>query len=753
MIKKYKIEVLLLLCISVLALCLSGLNTRYITKASENSTEKFLDEIVWQEARCISSEMKQKQKKMKNIADALEEFDIKKEKVKAVRLLMHETGNSQFDFLSILDTEGKRVSQYGQILVSAEEMEDMQQLPVVQNAFDGRAGVQYTDYGIFAYAMPVYDQGKVIYVLFGMNSQKSMEEIYNFKKAFEQNITCIVDSNGETVLSLHETDQLRSTYEMFEKRDKKELQSIIEELQTRKLDDRRGIFRIKLSGKEEVFVCCSSLEINGWYLMSMIPRDLFTGISKAYMVRMNLIIVVLSLAFLAFFYIMYRIYESGNKELTKKIFYDEVIGGMNNYAFREKCRKLLPDTQPLTYAIILLDAKNFKLVNEKFGLKAGDSLLRYTYQTILRNLSKADNEFAARSELDHFFICMKESNHERIQGRLNDMIQDINAAWSGKGINHVIGFRQAAYVVEDGRADIEMIQDKVRIGLQKQRYEESNECIFYDKQILEKIKRSHKLENIFEESIKNRDFKMYLQPKIETESLRLEGAEALVRWMHPKEGMIYPSEFIPLFEKNGKIQELDRYMFEEACKYIRSRQLAGRHLFPISVNLSRYHFQNPYFMEEFIRIADLYEVPRHFLEFELTERIFLDENALQRVKEGLYQIHEMGFRCSIDDFGTGYSSLSVLREFEIDVLKLDRSFFSDLSDKKSRDIIKCLIELAKELNVQTVAEGIETLEQLKELKEFKCNLIQGYLFSKPLSISDFEKWEDTVDITRGIGEL
>lgn len=266
-------------------------------------------------------------------------------------------------------------------------------------------------------------------------------------------------------------------------------------------------------------------------------------------------------------------------------------------------------------------------------------------------------------------------------------------------------------------------------------------CVFYDQKIMETIKRNHKLENLFESSIENHDFEMYLQPKIEVGSWKLRGAEALVRWNHPEEGMIFPSEFIPLFEMDGKIQELHRYMFEETCKFIMERQRAGKALFPISVNIARNHFQTLDFPDKFVAIADKYNVPRNLLEFELTERIFVDEHSIENIKEGMHRIHEMGFLCSIDDFGAGYSSLGLLREFEIDVLKLDRSFFMDMSDKKSRNIIKCLIELAKNMNVQTVAEGIETKEQMIELRDLPCNLIQGYIFSKPLSVSEFEKWE------------
>lgn len=462
---------------------------------------------------------------------------------------------------------------------------------------------------------------------------------------------------------------------------------------------------------------------------------------KAYVIRMNLAIIVISLVFILLFYLVFKIYDAGRKELTEKVFFDEVTGGINGRAFRMKYRQIMPEIQPFTYTVILLDAQNFKLINEKFGEESGDRLLHDSYQTILKHIKEEDNEFAARSELDHFFICMKEGKQETIQKRIDEIIRDINEAWGNKAANHPVTFWQAACVVEDNQSDIMAIKAKVRAALQKQRLDVSGGCVFYNQKIMETIKRNHKLENLFETSIEHHNFEMYLQPKVEVGSWELKGAEALVRWNHPEEGIIFPSEFIPLFEKDGKIQELDRYMFEETCKFIKERRCNGKKTFPISVNLSRNHFQTPDFLDKFVEIADRYEVPRNLLEFELTERIFVDDYSIENIKAGMHRIHEMGFLCSIDDFGAGYSSLGLLREFEIDVLKLDRSFFMDLSDRKSRKIIKCLIELAKNMDVQTVAEGIETEEQMIELQDLPCNLIQGYIFSKPLPAGDFEKWE------------
>ena len=162
---------------------------------------------------------------------------------------------------------------------------------------------------------------------------------------------------------------------------------------------------------------------------------------------------------------------------------------------------------------------------------------------------------------------------------------------------------------------------------------------------------------------------------------------------------------------------------------------------PISVNLSRQHFYlNSDFLNSFAELKQRYNIPDGILELELTENTMFYSEKIQEVKSSIVQMHRLGLRCSLDDFGFGFSSLSLLREFDVDTLKLDRSFFEDISDPKARDVISCLLQLAKRLKLETVAEGIETLDQLAYLKSVPCDMIQGYLFSKPLPIPDFEAW-------------
>ena len=214
-----------------------------------------------------------------------------------------------------------------------------------------------------------------------------------------------------------------------------------------------------------------------------------------------------------------------------------------------------------------------------------------------------------------------------------------------------------------------------------------------------------------------------------------------MRWQHPEKGTIYPNQFIPLFEKNGKIDVLDLYIFEEVCRLISDWIHTGKTVTKISVNVSRYHLKNTGtdIWKNYKEIKEKYNIPDGIIEIELTETMMVDGTQLSFVKQILDGFRSCGLNIALDDFGFAYSSLALLKEFEVDTLKLDRSFFINETEK-SRKIVSHIIQLAHSLNMDVVAEGIESEDQIAVLCESDCDLIQGYVYSRPLSVENFEKW-------------
>ena len=294
------------------------------------------------------------------------------------------------------------------------------------------------------------------------------------------------------------------------------------------------------------------------------------------------------------------------------------------------------------------------------------------------------------------------------------------------------------YLIEDKTNSIAEMCEKAYIASRKIKGDVINLYQFYDDNIRVELLQDKIIEDEMYKALNNKEYKMYLQPKFYLDGKGLYGAEALVRWIHPEKGIIPPNSFIPLFEKNGFVIELDRTIWEQACIYLQERKNKGLNLFPISVNVSRLHLNNDAFISELLLLTQKYQVEPKYLELELTESACY--NNEERFKEVIGRLKDLGFTISMDDFGTGYSSLTMLRELDVDILKLDRGFIKDtVDDSKGKIVLQNIINMANQLNMLTVAEGVEFEEQAQFLRNIGCQIVQGFLYGKPVIADEFAK--------------
>lgn len=441
-----------------------------------------------------------------------------------------------------------------------------------------------------------------------------------------------------------------------------------------------------------------------------------------------------SLTLISLVYAIKMRVDKHREGIEKMLLVDEVTGGDSRAAFYIKMDEAVKNNSPNTYTVALLNVRNFKLINNNFGFLEGDKILKNIYYEIEKHLNKG--EFLCRSEIDNFFICMKENDEEIIKRRLKEIEIDINKCEWEYSSKYSVQFAFGLALVEDTSMDHRTIMNYARFSCSN--YKKTREFKNYSK-IVEELSRENRLNYMFENSLKNGEFKVYLQPKMNIKNNRCQGAEALVRWIHPEEGMISPGEFIGLFEENDKIIELDFYVFEEVCKIIKSWIDNDKNIVPISVNLSRKHLKNTVFIDKFVDIKNKYSVPDGLIEFEILESVALDDEKINILISILDKIHQNGFLCSLDDFGSGYSLLSVLSELRVDTIKLDRKFFRDFEDERSKNVIESFINVCERINTKVVAEGIESKEQLDYLRKVNCELVQGFIFSKPIDVESFEK--------------
>lgn len=608
----------------------------------------------------------------------------------------------------------------------------------VKNSFQGKNSVSFLDRQSILYSIPIYRDGSIVGVIGGVRNKENMQKLIQPQSFSGEGLTCIIDLQGEVIISPTNLEPFLQLDNIFLKDANDKVVEDIHIMQEEIQKHIGGIFSFTAVDGTDLVLSYDPLNSYDWVLLTLVPADLISYETNRYIAQSFLIIAVIIVLFIAILVAFYRMHRNHYKQLENIAFVDRITKGMNNAAFQLSCQKLFQKTSADNYAIAALNIKDFKLINENFGSIEGNKTLHYMMQILEQSISQ--NEIAARAEADNFFLCLKETDKDIILRRIQTIIREINQFKHHLQEPYNLIIQSGIYIIDEPDTEITIMQDRAKTACRNRSTYEDGVCLFYDSAITRQLQNEHELNDLFESSLINGKFQIYLQPKVGLVSRQAEGAEALIRWNHPQKGMIYPSDFIPIFENNGKICRLDLYVFEEVCKLLHHWLSIGLKPIPISVNVSRHHFKNPRFLNDFQKIIDKYDVPPQLIEMELTESIFFDDQVIEHVKEQIKNIHALGFSCSLDDFGAGFSSLGLLMKFDVDVIKLDRRFFTDVKTPKAQKVIASIIELSNKIGAKTVAEGIETPEQLDLLNRVNCDMVQGYIFSKPLPIPEFEKW-------------
>ncbi len=447
------------------------------------------------------------------------------------------------------------------------------------------------------------------------------------------------------------------------------------------------------------------------------------GFVKAELIAIVAIILLLSILF------KYRFFYQNWGQ-------DDVTGGKNKKEFVRVASMLLKGEGE--FVVVYANIDRFKLINDAYGDDVGDEVLRKVHQVIDEELLRWD-EVSGRIMADNFGMLMRFHSMKKLEHRLSRINNQLAGILDKDGQSYGIKMYFGVYPVRDKVADVSAMLEGANLALKKVSNSAQHlvHMGVYEEKERKLLSREKELEMKMERALRNGEFVPFLQPKYELANETIGGAEALVRWIDPEEGMIFPNEFIPLFEKNGFVVELDLYMFEQVCKLVEEWNAKGYRKIPVSVNMSRGHFSVPGFFDRYREILERYNVPENSIEIELTESLFYNEMSM--LKELINKIHEAGMLCSIDDFGSGYSSLNMLKNVKVDALKLDRVFFKEAEDdQRGKDIVNSVIHLAQSLNLRTISEGVEIRSQVDYLKEMDCDYIQGYVFAKPMPVKEFE---------------
>lgn len=411
--------------------------------------------------------------------------------------------------------------------------------------------------------------------------------------------------------------------------------------------------------------------------------------------------------------------------------YDELTGIYNKQAFYTKTKEMLLDNPDKNFDLLRINIERFKVLNDLFGESTGDKLLRYIGKFLKEiNLPLC---VSGRLYADNFVVC-----YEAGKGDSRRMINTLQMVADSFAINNRTILSFGLYRIDDKTLPVSVMCDRANMALWKAKGNFKNPYCEYDEQMRQHVLKEQKIINAMEMAIQNKEFTLYLQPKYNIEKGTIIGAEALVRWISRENGFISPGDFIPVFENNGFVYEVDKFIWEESCRYLRKWLDEGREVHPISVNVSRIDLYDPKLVKHLVDLREKYQLPSQYLELEITESAYTEDP--EQIITITRQLREAGFVILMDDFGTGYSSLNMLKDIQIDVLKLDMGFLksSDYS-AKGGNILTAILKMAESLKMQTIAEGVETKEQVEFLKSIGCKYVQGFYYSKPLPVGEFEK--------------
>ena len=405
---------------------------------------------------------------------------------------------------------------------------------------------------------------------------------------------------------------------------------------------------------------------------------------------------------------------------------DGLTGLASKEFFYLRAEELLRRDRTGRYDLVCSDVERFRALNDRYGQTVCDDYLRELAKALPRHLPEP--VLAGRIGADVFAFLIRHQEEDWTEALRFEMEPRFNKFAVKYGVLPDVDHTLPASTLCD-RATL-------AIGTIKGKFQ--TRLAWYDEEMRRTQLREHQIVESMEESMRNREFQVYYQPKHEMEFDRIGGAEALVRWIHPQMGFISPGDFIPLFEKNGFVTQLDFYVWEEVCRELKRCRDVGLPVVPVSVNVSRMDFDIPDLADKIADLADRYGLEHGLLHIELTESVYGDNP--QGIIRTLDRLHDQGFIIELDDFGSGYSSLTSLNTLTLDVLKLDMSIIRQADATKDYSILRYALLLADGMRLKTVAEGVETADQVEALRVLGCDYIQGYFYSKPLPRDDFEAY-------------
>ena len=702
----------------------------YMLDRVEANTNNSIETIVKNDANSLKTEITEQKAVlqeitneilMDNVVDADKIFDI----------YQKSNVTSKFVRMAIMYEDGKTITNDGYEVDYSDEKDNFFSNNEIHISENRISKIDGKEINIYSQAIEVKKEKIAILLIVKTDSYK---DIFSNKIFEGRGYSYIVDREANIVVAANIDKELDNLIEDLEQnlvgKSKEKFEQSKNTVQENIKNGVSGARTIQTSSGQ-YYMVYQDIGVNDWSIVTFIPSKAIAGeINSALLTTFILTIIVILIIVAICVYIVLT-NNKKQKQLFEYAYIDPITKKGNIYYFRKEGQEKLENKKKDNMYVAVLDINKFKMINKAYGFQTGDTILYGIGEELEKILGK--ESLICRYSND-YFVTLFEYN-EDIHKILNKMVKSIEYL-KLQGNVYNLSVNIGIYKLEEADKDISEVMDKAIIAHSASKGDVFNKFYVYDKKIERKIEKESKIENEMHKALENKEFKVYYQPKLYTKTEKLYGAEALVRWEHNGK-LVPPNEFIPLFEKNKFILKLDAYVFEQVCADLKGwKEAYGKELI-VSVNVSREHFLDEHFLEKYRMIAAKYNVNPNQIDLEITESATVEAGI--DIIEVMNKMKKLGFLISIDDFGTGYSSLSTIQDMPADILKIDKSFVDKIG-KSEKNIIDYILNIAKDLQLITIAEGVETKEQRDYLLENGCNVIQGYYYSKPLPKEEFEKY-------------
>lgn len=486
--------------------------------------------------------------------------------------------------------------------------------------------------------------------------------------------------------------------------------------------------------KVDKYIYYMPIGVNDWYIAHVVPKNVLYDNIGGVLQKTYILCIICGAAALFVCLYLYKYTKKRNMQLDKILYTDPVTGGLSHAKFLLDAERSLNDNDRQS-AILSIDLDNFRLVNEIFGRETGDVLLWFIHSSIATVLPR--DSVYARGMGDRFYALVYYNSNQQLIDIVETLCEYIVRKAPERFESFILKPCVGIYKVEDKEKNFQEMLNAASFAKNSLKHiNDGQRYTFYTDEHRNQLLSNKHLSDEMEVALKNNEFVPYFQPQYDTRTRMICGAEALMRWRKKDGTIVSPGHFIPLAEKNGFISKLDENMFLMVCRYQREIIDSGVEPVPVSVNMSRQLLYDNAFIDRYLGIMELFKLTPDLIDLEVTETALFENQ--ERFSEIVTTLREKGFKIHMDDFGTGYSSLMTLKSIPIDAMKLDKTFIDDYDDEKGVNIIKCVMALARLLNIKVIAEGVEVESQYKLLRELRCDIIQGFYFSRPVQFIEFK---------------